>query len=52
MFIFSGNARYNLTSLVELDSAVGVGAPYSVLIDDGAVVVAKVLTSSNAKAAI
>lgn len=52
MFIFSGNSRNNLTSLVELDQAVGVGAPYSIRLDDGAVVVVKVPTTTDPKAKI
>jgi hypothetical protein len=40
IFIYSGNGRQNLTTLIESGSTAGIGAPYSVKVDDGAVLVA------------
>ena len=39
-FIYSGNTRHNLTTLIESNGTAGVGAPYAVKVDDGAVIVA------------
>jgi hypothetical protein len=40
VFIYSGTAHHNLTALIEGNSTASVGAPYSVNIDDGTVIVA------------
>lgn len=42
-FIHSGTSRSNLTNLIESNSTAGLGAPYSIKIDDGAVIVAYAL---------
>ena len=38
--IFRGTDHKNLTTLIETDQAAVVGAPYLVLVDDGAVILA------------
>ncbi len=43
VYIYSGNARYNLTSLIQGNNTAAVGAPYSVQVDDGAVILAYVV---------
>lgn len=45
IFVYSGNGHQNLTTLVEGGSTAGLGAPYSVKVDDGAVLVAYAIYS-------
>lgn len=39
-YIFNGDSRSNLTTLIENNSSAVVGAPYDVLVDEGIVIVA------------
>jgi hypothetical protein len=43
VYIYSGTDRTNLTTLIEGNNTSGIGAPYSVEIDDGIVIVAHAL---------